>query len=138
MIEYDDRVQIPYVPVAVKPQWAEMHRRPGAACEFRWLAGPEHGRTNQSPAGCAILSVGNTGSTGGETARVHNVARWCCGVADCGARAAGGDASGWLPRHFITRHLWLSGRRIPPRPEGKRLRRGTERRDRISLGGQSN
>src|SRR5262245_63597711 len=29
MIEYDDRDQIPYVPVAVKPQWAEIHRRPG-------------------------------------------------------------------------------------------------------------
>src|SRR5262245_22706591 len=64
MIEYDDRDQIPYVPVAVKPQWAEIHRRPGAPCQLRWLAGPEHGRTNQSPAGCAILSVGNTGSTG--------------------------------------------------------------------------
>src|SRR5262245_55983622 len=56
MIEYDDRDQIPYVPVAVKPQWAEIHRRPGAPCQLRWLAGPEHGGP-KSPAGCAILSV---------------------------------------------------------------------------------
>jgi len=69
MIEYDDRDQIPYVPVAVKPQWAEIHRRPGAPCQLRWLAGSEHGRTislddtggiesrvHQSPAGCASRS----------------------------------------------------------------------------------
>ena len=36
----------------------------GASCQLRWLAGPEHGRTNQSPAGCAILSVGSTGGIG--------------------------------------------------------------------------
>src|SRR5262249_14906603 len=98
MIEYDDRDQILYVPVAVKPQWAEIHRRPGAPCQLRWLAGPEHGRTNQSPAGCAILSVGNTGSTGSETARVHHVARRRgCRLAARGARAAGGDAGGRIP-----------------------------------------
>src|SRR5262245_25216798 len=52
MIEYDDRDQILYVPVAVKPQWAEIHRRPGAPCQLRWLAGPEHGRTKVSRRVC--------------------------------------------------------------------------------------
>jgi len=50
-----------YVPVAVKPQWAEIHRRPGATCQLWWLAGawagPSHlddiggieSRARQSP-----------------------------------------------------------------------------------------
>ena len=45
----------------------------------------------QSPAvpRCAILSVGSTGGTGSETARVHLAARRRGGVAARGARAAG-------------------------------------------------
>src|SRR5262249_26327158 len=42
---------------------------------------------------CAILSEAREAS-GSETPRVHNVARWCGGVAAHGAGAAGGDATG--------------------------------------------
>src|SRR5262245_13066480 len=48
---------------------------------------PPGGWTQQSAVPrCAILSVGSTGGIGSETPRVHNVARWCGGVAGRGAR----------------------------------------------------
>src|SRR5262245_38856522 len=97
MIEYDDRDQIPYVPVAVKPQWSEIHRRPGAPCQLRWLAGPESaGPTSLPPGVLSFLSEAREVS-GSEKARVHHAARRRGGrVAARGASAAS-DAGDRLP-----------------------------------------
>ena len=57
MIEYDDRDQIPYVPVAVKPQWAEIHRRPGALASFDgWRGRSTAGPTSLPPGVLSFLS----------------------------------------------------------------------------------
>src|SRR5262245_28300018 len=76
----------------------------------------------QGPAVGSVVGYGAADRLGGEargrnaTAGVHCAPRRRGGRAPNRGAGAGGDAGGWLPRHFITRHLWLSGRRIPPRP----------------------
>ena len=54
---------------------------------------------------CAILSVGSTGASGSETARLHHAARRRGRVADRGARAAAGDARDWVSPSFIAGSL---------------------------------
>src|SRR5262252_1384442 len=52
-----------------------------------------------------------------------------------GARAAASDAGDWVFISPIGRAVRAPSARIPPGPEGDRLRRGREHRDRIPLGG---
>src|SRR5215468_1417495 len=79
---------------------------------------------------CPSLGGGN------ETARVHH-AYWRRGscVAARGACAAVGDAGDRIPERTIGAGIRSRRGIFPPWPERGRLRRGSERRDRISLGG---
>src|SRR5262249_14797117 len=105
MIEYDDRDQIPYVPVAVKPQWAEIHRRPGAPCQLRWLAGRSTaGPTSLPPGVLSFLSEAREVS-GSETARLHHTARRRGRVAARGVGAAAANAGDRVPPPLIAREL---------------------------------
>src|SRR5262245_26831197 len=66
------------------------------------------------------------------TEGVHREAREHGGVAACGPCAAARDA-----RNRVSERdgVGLSRRRVPPRSQGVRLRRGSERPHRVSLGG---
>ena len=57
-------------------------------------------------------------------------------LAACGARAAAGDAGDRISPQHVARRLDAPCDRVPPGPERNRLRRGSERRDRIPLGGR--
>src|SRR6266700_1621988 len=67
--------------------------------------------------------------------RVHRPARRRGGVATRGGRAAGGDAGDRIPEWTIGAGVRSRSDLFPPWPERSRLRRGSERGDRISLGG---
>src|SRR6516162_8463179 len=101
MIEYDDRDQIPYVPVAVKPQWAEIHRRPGALASFDgWRGRSTAGPTSLPPGVLSFLSEAREVS-GSETARFHHAARRCSRrVAACQRSAAAEGADDRRAGHW--------------------------------------
>src|SRR6516164_10836594 len=73
-----------------------------------------------------------------ETARVHiaHRRRDRC-VAARGARAAAGDAGGWVCSSHICRNQPREPRHFPPRPGGNRLHRRQELGDRVPVGTRS-
>src|SRR6266436_2651574 len=74
--------------------------------------------------------------TGHETPRFHNFTRRRNGwMAIRLVRAAEGDAGDRHPRHRLPRPNCTVVGRVPPGTERNRLCRGTERGDRIPLGG---
>src|SRR5262249_4181123 len=68
-----------------------------------------------------------------ETARVHHPSRWGGRMAARGARAAGGDARGWIPGRWSARTAARADRRGPGGAQGIRLHRRPERGRRIPL-----
>jgi hypothetical protein len=73
-----------------------------------------------------------------ETPRVHHAGRrHCGGVAVRGTRAATSNAGDRVPAQYVARRRDAPRDRVPPGPEGSRLRRGAECCGRIPLGGRS-
>src|SRR6516162_5582627 len=70
-----------------------------------------------------------------QEARVHHAARRRGGMAARGARAAAVYAGDRVPEFTIGSGVRSHGGLFPPWPERGRLCLGSERRDRISLGG---
>jgi hypothetical protein len=106
---------------------------------FRGCLGAQRG-TSQDPV-TAILHFGRVRGTvlepvaANETARVHHRSRRHSRVAAHSARAAVSDAGGRISRRAVAFAICATCSRLSLRLEGSRLRRGQERRHRISLGG---
>src|SRR5262249_14997878 len=56
---------------------------------------------------------------GNEATHIHQVARWCGGVAARCARAAVGDAGDWVSPYRLIRSIRSCGSGLSPRPDGK-------------------
>src|SRR5262249_51080149 len=69
-----------------------------------------------------------------ERARVNHASRGRDGVAARGARAAAADAGGWGALRRVGGGMDATNGRVPPGPERNGFRRGSQLRDRISLG----
>src|SRR6516165_8077242 len=76
-------------------------------------------------------------ASGSETPQVHNVARWCRGVAARGARTRLSCPADRLSKQRLARPVHAARGCIPPGPARRRLCRRPERHDRVSLGGRS-
>jgi hypothetical protein len=73
-----------------------------------------------------------------EAARVHHATRrGGCRLAAGGTRAAACDAGHWVPQQPVAARGRLCRGGVPPRPQGRRLQRRSERRNRVSLGRRS-
>jgi hypothetical protein len=83
---------------------------------------------------CAILSMGSTGVTSSEAARVHIAHHHRSRVAARGARAAAGDAGDRVPQRCLACRMDTFLDRIPQRSQRQRIYRGPECSHRIPLG----